>query len=502
LIAEVSRGKFGWGFALLAVVASACSGGSQLAGDPNPDVAFPEDRMAHANAAVDPLRCTDRATIPSIEHVTDIKWAPDASAVALTRIVTIPSRTTITGYEEEQVISVLDVRTNKVREIGEGNRPQWSGSGAYLSYWRNDGYLHVMLGGTQAGAIDTSDPEVRWDGDTLYYWYEDEIRAWHGGEAWTVSHVAPDLAIEYPRDDAYFSADAQRFIITQYSLDGTASRYIGVTRTGDAAPLEEPGTTFTEWAPRDHTLLIRSNDHLTLRGTDGVDESAPLSQFPGAVHGWTADARLLVGAISPTVPGGNALAAIPVWDPTEAGDHATATLPNLFGARVFSPDGRWFAGVSRTGLYTTQLELYRCGVATGQGLDMRADPTARSRQARIDADGRRFVRPVAGAITQFLQGAHTGIDIAAPFGSIIVAADDGVVDAAGWVQVGGRRVCVQHTRGFESCYYHTSAALVSIGQRVARGQPIALIGMTGATTGPHVHWEVKENERIVDPLGL
>ena len=75
------------------------------------------------NAPVDPLRCTDRATIPIIEHVTDIKWAPDASAVALTRIVTIPSSTTITGYEENQVITVLDMRTNTLRVLGEGNRP-------------------------------------------------------------------------------------------------------------------------------------------------------------------------------------------------------------------------------------------------------------------------------------------------------------------------------------------------------------------------------------------
>src|SRR5207237_8318239 len=115
---------------------------------------------------------------------------------------------------------------------------------------------------------------------------------------------------------------------------------------------------------------------------------------------------------------------------------------------------------------------------------LRADPPSRSRLGRIEEASRRFVRPVAGAVSQFLQGNHTGVDIAAPYGSIIVAADDGVIDAAGWVQVGGRRVCVQHAEGFESCYYHTSAALVSIGEHVARGQPIALLGTTGPTTGP------------------
>ena len=51
-----------------------------------------------------------------------------------------------------------------------------------------------------------------------------------------------------------------------------------------------------------------------------------------------------------------------------------------------------------------------------------------------------------------------------------------------------------------SCDYHTSLSLVRIGDRVVRGQPVALIGMTGLTTGPHVHWEAKKNERIVNPL--
>jgi murein DD-endopeptidase MepM/ murein hydrolase activator NlpD len=108
---------------------------------------------------------------------------------------------------------------------------------------------------------------------------------------------------------------------------------------------------------------------------------------------------------------------------------------------------------------------------------------------------------VAGEITQFLQGSHTGVDVAAPLGSLITASDDGTVTAITWVAIGGNRVCVQHSGGLESCYYHTSAPLVSVGERVARGQPVALIGMTGLTTGPHTHWEAKLNGRLVDPLG-
>ena len=460
---------------------------------------MPGEREIRPVVQVDPLRCTDRATIPPVEHVINARWSADSSALAVARVVTVPSHVTITGYEEESRISVLNIRTGAVRELGQGSRPEWSASGAYLSYWRDDGYLYVNLNGTIAAKIETSDPEVRWKGDDLYYWYADEIRVWHAGEVRTVSRVDPEFMIHYPHDDAYFSADAALFTLTRYSLDGTAERWVGETDTGQVEPLGEAGVTFSEWGPRGETLLTRSNTELVLRGTEGSRSVTPLSGFAGRVHGWTADGQLLIGAVSPTIPGGNAFDTLTVLD--QLGEKTgVAILPNLFGTRSFSPDGSYFTGVSRTGLYTTALDLYRCGVAAPYAAVPRADPAARSRQARIDQDGRRFVRPVAGEITQFLQGAHTGVDIAAPFGSIIVAADDGVVDAAGWVQVGGRRVCVQHAGGVESCYYHTSAALVVIGEHVARGQPIALIGMTGATTGPHVHWEVKQDERIIDPL--
>ena len=108
--------------------------------------------------------------------------------------------------------------------------------------------------------------------------------------------------------------------------------------------------------------------------------------------------------------------------------------------------------------------------------------------------------PVNGIITQYFWWGHTGVDIAAPYGTTIMSSDDGVVVATGWVAVGGLRVCVQHSGGLQTCYYHTGAVFVSPGQTVTRGQPLASIGMTGVTTGPHVHWELKLNGAAVNPL--
>jgi murein DD-endopeptidase MepM/ murein hydrolase activator NlpD len=110
--------------------------------------------------------------------------------------------------------------------------------------------------------------------------------------------------------------------------------------------------------------------------------------------------------------------------------------------------------------------------------------------------------PVGGVITQYFWWGHSGVDIAAPYGTGLGAGDDGVVTATGWVPVGGLRVCVQHAGDLSVCYYHTSFVHVSVGQQVARGQIIATIGLTGVTTGPHVHWECKVGNQFVSCLGL
>jgi murein DD-endopeptidase MepM/ murein hydrolase activator NlpD len=110
--------------------------------------------------------------------------------------------------------------------------------------------------------------------------------------------------------------------------------------------------------------------------------------------------------------------------------------------------------------------------------------------------------PVGGVVTQYFWWGHTGVDVAAPYGTGLGASDDGVVTATGWVPVGGLRVCVQHAGDVEVCYYHTSAVYVSVGQQVARGQILAAIGLTGVTTGPHVHWECKVGNQFVSCLSL
>lgn len=462
-------------------------------------VLLPDDQAWLSQPApADPLDCTDHVAIPLLEHVIAASWSPDSKALTVARVITIPSRLTITGYEEDPVLSTFDVRAGEIRELGQGNKPLWSGSGAFLSFWKNDGYLHILQGEKTVGRLEVSHPDVRWVDDVLHYWYADEIRTWDRGVTHTVSRVARDLVPWYPRDEANFSADGERFTITRHSSDGTAERYIGATATGEMAVLDEPDITYTEWAPRGQTLLMRSQDRVAVRDRDGTVTRTPLADLRGPVHGWSSDGRLLLGLMSPTVPAGNAFDRFELWDAADEG--AVATLPNVFGARTFSPDGRFFTGVSRTGPHGTQLELYRCGVMFRQAAAPRAETTARSRAQRIDTDGQRFVRPVAGMIVQFVQGRHTGVDVAAPFGSLLFAADDGVVNEVGWVPVGGRRVCVTRSDGLESCHYHTSLSLVAVGDTVARGQPVALVGMTGLTGGPHVHWEARHNGRIVDPL--
>lgn len=95
---------------------------------------------------------------------------------------------------------------------------------------------------------------------------------------------------------------------------------------------------------------------------------------------------------------------------------------------------------------------------------------------------------------------HQGIDIASGTGIPVVATADGQVVKSGWSGGYGNVVQIDHGNGIETIYGHNAQVVVSAGQSVKKGQLISYAGSTGISTGPHVHYEVRENGTPVDPI--
>ena len=95
---------------------------------------------------------------------------------------------------------------------------------------------------------------------------------------------------------------------------------------------------------------------------------------------------------------------------------------------------------------------------------------------------------------------HRGIDISARSGSQVVSPANGLVIFSGWQNGYGRVVVLKHARGFKTKYAHLKKSLVKKGQYVKKGTKIGLVGTTGRTTGPHLHYEVHLNNVPVNPL--
>ena len=125
-------------------------------------------------------------------------------------------------------------------------------------------------------------------------------------------------------------------------------------------------------------------------------------------------------------------------------------------------------------------------------------------QAQTSAPGR-LQWPASGPVTSPFGTRwgrmHTGIDIGAAMGSSIVAAAAGTVIVAGWVDGYGNTVVVDNGGGMATLYGHQSQVDVVVGQSVTAGQQLGLVGSTGHSTGPHLHFEVRSNGTPVDPLG-
>ena len=95
---------------------------------------------------------------------------------------------------------------------------------------------------------------------------------------------------------------------------------------------------------------------------------------------------------------------------------------------------------------------------------------------------------------------HNGTDFATPIGTKIIAPGDGIVSMVTDHRYAGKYVVIEHGNKYRTRYLHLSKALVHKGQRVSRGQVIALSGNTGRITGPHLHYEFHVNGRPVDPM--
>ena len=115
-----------------------------------------------------------------------------------------------------------------------------------------------------------------------------------------------------------------------------------------------------------------------------------------------------------------------------------------------------------------------------------------------------FTWPLQGAISQFASWYHMAIDITAPLGSPIVAAQDGVVTSINvgtWDGGYGTNIWIGNGQGLASHYTHLSGVNVGIGDGVEAGKTvIGWIGVTGRTTGPHLHFEISKNGVLVNPL--
>ena len=97
---------------------------------------------------------------------------------------------------------------------------------------------------------------------------------------------------------------------------------------------------------------------------------------------------------------------------------------------------------------------------------------------------------------------HPGIDMACPTGTPIFAALGGKVLQAGFSRIYGNYIIIDHGNGYQTLYGHMSKKISSTGDYVQQGQKIGLVGSTGYSTGPHLHWTVYKNGKVVDPLTL
>ncbi|HOP63504.1 MAG TPA: M23 family metallopeptidase [Spirochaetota bacterium] len=144
-----------------------------------------------------------------------------------------------------------------------------------------------------------------------------------------------------------------------------------------------------------------------------------------------------------------------------------------------------------------------------------AKPSADNMTASLAGKYRRrelFRSPLGGRLSSFFGNRrhpifrrkkfHNGLDIAAPRGTLIGAARGGVVVATGWNGGYGKAVIIDHGDGYRTLYGHMSVIYAKPGQKVKAGKVIGRVGSTGLSTGPHLHFTIWHNGRLINPMDI
>ncbi|GIV64364.1 MAG: M23 family metallopeptidase [Chloroflexota bacterium] len=111
-------------------------------------------------------------------------------------------------------------------------------------------------------------------------------------------------------------------------------------------------------------------------------------------------------------------------------------------------------------------------------------------------------RPVGGRLTQAFHTHHNGLDFGIPVGTPVRSTMDGRVVYAGWNDQGYGNLVIVENGPYRTYYAHLSSIPVSVGQQVRAGTVIGLSGNTGNSTGPHLHYEIRINQKAIDPTDL
>ena len=196
-----------------------------------------------------------------------------------------------------------------------------------------------------------------------------------------------------------------------------------------------------------------------------------------------------------------------ISDKTKSISYSKVTQKGVKGISEITADVQYVNGVEvgRNIIETKVLQkVVNQKITKGTKMPSSASSTAVTATGSGSLSGLKFMWPVNGGYVSSPFGGrrnHKGVDIAAPKGTAIYAAEDGTVTMSRWYTTYGNCIIINHGNGIQTLYGHASKLVVKQGQKVKKGDLIALVGSTGRSTGNHLHFEIQRNGTRINPIG-